>query len=108
LLADALLERLRAALFGVDFSTRQQPDWVCLDCELMAWSFKASAPIRERHAPVRVAGRARTQFALEELRAADALGAPSGRAQETDAAASRRRVVLPQVLRALRLESDHV
>ena len=54
MLADALLERLRAALFEVDFSARQQTDWVCLDCELMPWSVMASALIREQHAPVRV------------------------------------------------------
>jgi len=117
-MSDALLERLRAALFEVDFWTRLQTDWVCLDCELMPWSVKAGALLREQYAPVGVAGTAHTQFALEELRAAEALGAPVAELRartelRADAVSSYRKSYAPYVwpvqsLDDLRLAPFHV
>ena len=53
----AILTRLNAVLttsnFWEDFST----DWVCLDTELMPWSFKAQKLLEEQYAPVGRAGR---------------------------------------------------
>ncbi len=62
-----MLERLSKVLtktgFWDDFST----DWVCLDCELLPWSEKARALIREQYAPTGLAGRKALESTLEIL-----------------------------------------
>lgn len=52
-----LLDQLREACQQTDFWSRMETDWVCLDCELMPWSVKASQLIRQQYAAVGAAGR---------------------------------------------------
>ena len=55
-LQDTLLDRVRQALNQSNFWEDFDTDWVCLDCELMPWSAKAQALIREQYAPTGRAG----------------------------------------------------
>jgi protein phosphatase len=50
-----LLKRLNIALTKSNFWDSLNTDWVCLDCELMPWSAKAQALLKEQYAPVGVA-----------------------------------------------------
>ena len=52
-----LLSRVAAALETSGFWSELATDWVCLDCELMPWSAKAKALIREQYAAVGAAAR---------------------------------------------------
>ena len=54
----ALLGRIREAAGRAGLWSELQTDWLCLDCELMPWSAKAQALIREQYAAVGVAARA--------------------------------------------------
>ncbi|HEY9061572.1 MAG TPA: polynucleotide kinase-phosphatase [Pseudobacteroides sp.] len=69
-LEEALLDRVREALnksgFWEDFDT----DWVCLDCELMPWSAKAQALLREQYSAVGISGRVALDEAVRLLEAA--------------------------------------
>jgi len=51
-----LLRRLNDAAKRAGLWDDLQSDWLCLDCELMPWSAKAQALIREQYAAVGVAG----------------------------------------------------
>lgn len=66
----ALVDRVREALnksgFWEDFGT----DWVCLDCELMPWSAKAQALLREQYSAVGISGRVALDEAVRLLEAA--------------------------------------
>ena len=53
-----LLSRVQSALTQSSFWEQFQTDWVCLDCELMPWSVKAQALLRQQYAAV---GAAATQ-----------------------------------------------
>lgn len=66
-LENGLLESVRNACERVDFWSRMETDWVCLDCELMPWSVKASQLIREQYAAVGAAGRTSLARAQELL-----------------------------------------
>jgi protein phosphatase len=70
----AFLERVREAVSRAGFWEEFQTDWVCLDCELMPWSAKAQALLKEQYAPVAVAGTATLDAASEVLRQAAARG----------------------------------
>lgn len=48
----AFLARVGKALTMSDFWEKHETDWVCLDCELMPWSAKAQALIRDQYASV--------------------------------------------------------
>ncbi|VEP11549.1 Protein serine-threonine phosphatase [Hyella patelloides LEGE 07179] len=52
-----LLNRLNRALTESNFWEHLNTDWVCLDCELMPWSAKAQALLKEQYAPVGVAAK---------------------------------------------------
>ncbi len=67
---DAILDRLDAALTLSGFWEALQTDWVCLDAELMPWSAKAQALLRQQYAPVGCAGRNGLKLAVEALEAA--------------------------------------
>jgi protein phosphatase len=54
----AFLERVRSAVDSAGLWDELKTDWLCLDCELMPWSAKARALLREQYAPVASAGRA--------------------------------------------------
>jgi protein phosphatase len=50
--------RIRQALEKARFWEEFETDWVCLDCELMPWSAKAQALLRQQYAAVGAAARA--------------------------------------------------
>lgn len=50
-----LLRRLRDSITKSGLWDELQTDWLCLDCELMPWSAKAQALIKEQYAAVGVA-----------------------------------------------------
>jgi protein phosphatase len=51
----AVLERLRGAVEQCGWWDQLTTDWLCLDGELLPWSAKAQALLREQYAPVGVA-----------------------------------------------------
>jgi protein phosphatase len=57
-LEQAFLARVRAAIDGAGWWETFSTDWVCLDCELMPWSAKAQALLRQQYAAVGAASRA--------------------------------------------------
>ncbi|MGX7677070.1 polynucleotide kinase-phosphatase [Plantactinospora sp. DSM 117369] len=63
----ALLARVRAAVGGAGLWAELDTDWLLLDCELLPWSAKAGALIREQYAPVGAAGRAALPAVLDAL-----------------------------------------
>jgi protein phosphatase len=73
-----LLDRLRIALTAAGVWEALHTDWVCLDCELMPWSAKAQALLREQYAPVGVAARAALAEATASLEHAAAAGLDVG------------------------------
>lgn len=54
----ALLDRVRKAADAAGLWDDLQTEWLCLDCELMPWSVKAQALLREQYAAVGAAARA--------------------------------------------------
>jgi protein phosphatase len=70
----ALLERLRAALEHCGLWDELHTDWVCLDCELLPWSAKAQALLREQYAATGAAGRAALAEVVGELQRAAGAG----------------------------------
>jgi len=73
-LESAFLSRMNAALEKSNFWGDLKTDWVCLDCELMPWSTKAQALIREQYAAVGAASRAALPEAVTLLKQAQARG----------------------------------
>ena len=61
----ALLERVARAFERAGLWDALGTDWVCLDCEILPWSAKASSLIREQYAAVGAAARASLGAALE-------------------------------------------
>lgn len=74
-LADALLERARASATAANLWHELDTDWLCLDCEIMPWSAKAQALIRDQYAPTGAAGEAGLRATVAALEAAAARGA---------------------------------
>ncbi|MFN0066495.1 MAG: polynucleotide kinase-phosphatase [Limisphaerales bacterium] len=74
----ALLERVRGAVMRAGLWDELATDWLCLDCELMPWSAKAQALLREQYAPVGAAAGAMLGEAVELLRQAEARGLDVG------------------------------
>lgn len=68
------LERVRRAVTRAGFWEEFQTDWVCLDCELMPWSAKAQALLKEQYAPVGAAGGAMLGEAVALVCQAEAHG----------------------------------
>jgi protein phosphatase len=68
----SLLERLRDAVTTSGLWDELQTDWLCLDCELMPWSAKAQALIREQYAAVGVAAMTGLEASVAALERADA------------------------------------
>jgi protein phosphatase len=65
-----LLARVNIALTQSNFWSQLQTDWVCLDCELMPWSIKAQALIRQQYAAVGTAARTAGTAAIAQLQRA--------------------------------------
>ncbi|MEN6316575.1 MAG: polynucleotide kinase-phosphatase [Clostridiaceae bacterium] len=53
----AFLDKVRKALNKSGFWSDFDTDWVCLDCELMPWSAKAQALLKEQYSAVGISGR---------------------------------------------------
>ena len=68
------LERVRGAVTRAGFWEEFQTDWVCLDCELMPWSAKAQALLKEQYAPVGAAAGAMLGEAVALVCQAEAHG----------------------------------
>jgi protein phosphatase len=62
-----LLERVRGALTATSFWESFESDWVCLDCELMPWSAKATELLRTQYAAVGAAAGAALPEAVRAL-----------------------------------------
>ena len=73
-LETAFLAKIQAALEKSDFWTELKTDWVCFDCELMPWSTKAQALIRQQYAAVGAASRAALPETVTLLQQAQARG----------------------------------
>jgi protein phosphatase len=71
-----LLARLRDALARAGFWEALQTSWVCLDAELLPWSAKAQALLREQYAAVGAAAGPALAAALGCLEQAQGRGAP--------------------------------
>jgi protein phosphatase len=59
------LEHLVQVLSSTDFWERFQTDWLCLDAELMPWSFKGGELLVRQYAPVGAAAEVSLRAALE-------------------------------------------
>lgn len=51
-----LMAQLRSSLESSGFWRAYDTDWVCFDCEIMPWSFKAQSLIGSQYAPYGIAG----------------------------------------------------
>ena len=72
---NSILMRLQNVLSASSFWKDFETDWVCIDSELMPWSAKAQALLKEQYAPVGRAGRNGLAMAANAIRnAAKALG----------------------------------
>ena len=75
---NALLDRVRRAMDQAGLWEELQTDWVVLDAELLPWSAKAVALLRQQYAPVGVAAVASLQAAQALLAQAAARGQDLG------------------------------
>lgn len=73
-----LLTRVRDAIARAGLWDELATDWVCLDCELMPWSAKAQALLKEQYAPVGSAAEATLGDAVRLLDQAMARGLDVG------------------------------
>jgi protein phosphatase len=72
---NALLETVRSALDRAGFWDEFKTDWVCLDCELMPWSAKAQALVKDQYAAVAAAARGALTEVMSSLSTAAGNGA---------------------------------
>jgi protein phosphatase len=75
-LETALLARVHVALEATGLWERLSTDWLCLDCELLPWSAKAQALLRQQYAAVGSAARAALADAVAVLEQMEARAAP--------------------------------
>jgi protein phosphatase len=61
------LARVQAAVHAADWWQKFESDWICLDCELMPWSAKAQALLRQQYAAVGAASLASLTEAITVL-----------------------------------------
>ena len=73
-LTERLLARVRAAVEAAGLWAELDTGWLLLDAELLPWSAKAEALVREQYAAVGAAGTAALPAAVEALRVAAARG----------------------------------
>ena len=64
----ALLEHVKAAMDKVGYWESLDTDWICLDCELMPWSVKAQALLKQQYAPVGTSARVALEAAVASLK----------------------------------------
>ena len=77
-LETALLDAVRSAVSAAGLWDELATDWLCLDAELMPWSFKAQGLVREQYAAVGAAAQAAFGAAAPLLEAAQARGLDLG------------------------------
>lgn len=70
--------RMQAAFSQANFWETFKTDWVCLDCELMPWSAKAQALLKEQYAAVGAAATAACPNVLRVLEHTQARGVDVG------------------------------
>jgi protein phosphatase len=70
IIEEQFIFRLQQALEKSGFWEEFTTDWVCLDCELMPWSAKAQALLRQQYAAVGAAARASLADVVEAFEAA--------------------------------------
>ena len=70
----ALLEHVKAAMDKVGYWESLDTDWICLDCELMPWSVKAQALLKQQYAPVGTSARVALEAAVASLKTTDERG----------------------------------
>jgi polynucleotide kinase-phosphatase len=63
-----ILEHLVQVLSSVDVWESLQTDWLCLDAELMPWSFKGAELLERQYAPVGAAAEVSLRAALELIK----------------------------------------
>ncbi|KNY25194.1 polynucleotide kinase-phosphatase [Pseudobacteroides cellulosolvens] len=66
-LESSLVDRIRKALDKSGFWNDFDTDWVCLDCELMPWSAKAQALLKDQYSAVGISGRVSLNEAVKLL-----------------------------------------
>ncbi len=66
-LESQFLQRMQSALTSSDFWQEHNTDWVCLDAELMPWSAKAQALLKDQYASVSAAATHSLRAAQEAL-----------------------------------------
>jgi protein phosphatase len=66
-LEQIVVERISTAFERAGLWDELETPWVCLDAEIMPWSFKAEELVRQQYAPVGAAGRAALAAAVESL-----------------------------------------
>ncbi|MFA0963938.1 polynucleotide kinase-phosphatase [Roseivirga sp. BDSF3-8] len=73
-LEEAFITRIRKALTASGFWEQMDTDWVCLDAELMPWSAKAQALIKDQYAAVGASASQGLSHAITELEDAQIRG----------------------------------
>lgn len=73
-LEQAFLEKVRAGLDKANVWEKFDTDWICLDCELMPWSAKAQALLKEQYAAVGSAASHALPVAITAMQQASARG----------------------------------
>src|SRR5690606_28986739 len=79
-------ERVREAITRAGLWDELGTDWVCLDCELMPWSAKAQALLREQYAPLASAADSTLSHAAQLIDQARSRGLDLGDLPERTAA----------------------
>ncbi len=74
-LEQGVLARISAAATAADLWTELDTDWLCLDVEVMPWSVKAQALLRNQYAPTATAAELALATSVEVLQTAAARGA---------------------------------
>lgn len=73
-----LLDRLRVVLETADLWNTLDTDWVCLDTEIMPWSAKAEALLRQQYGPTGAAATTALAAAVAALAKAEERGLDTG------------------------------
>ena len=74
LMETELLKQVKEAVDRTGYWETLNTDWMCLDCELMPWSVKAQALLRQQYAPVGTSARVAVEDAVISLEAANKRG----------------------------------
>ena len=74
LMETELLKQVKEAVDRTGYWETLNTDWMCLDCELVPWSVKAQALLRQQYAPVGTSARVAVEDAVISLEAANKRG----------------------------------